>query len=104
MNFRLIAAATLVSSAFAQPSALQRQIAAIAPDAKGKVSVACSLPGSALNCDLDPAAKPPMQSVFKLPLALTALQLVEQKKLSLDQPIRFRPEDRILPHTYSPLQ
>ena len=45
-----------------------------------------------------------MQSVFKLPLALAALYLVEQKKLSLDQPIRFRPEDRILPHTYSPLQ
>jgi len=45
-----------------------------------------------------------MQSVFKLPLALTALHLVEQKILSLDQPIRFRREDRILPHTYSPLQ
>lgn len=45
-----------------------------------------------------------MQSVFKLPLALMALHLVEQKKFSLDQPIRFRREDRILPNTYSPLQ
>jgi beta-lactamase class A len=104
MDFRLLAVAGLVSSAFAQPSGLPRQIASIAADAQGKVSVACSLPGTVLNCDLDPAAKPPMQSVFKLPLVLTALHLVEQKKLSLDQPIRFRPEDRILPHTYSPLQ
>ena len=51
-----------------------------------------SLPGSVLNCDLNADSKPPMQSVFKLPLALAALHLVEQKKLSLDQLVRFRPE------------
>jgi beta-lactamase class A len=45
-----------------------------------------------------------MQSVFKLPLALTVLHQVEQGKLSLDQPVRFLPEDRILPHAFSPLQ
>jgi beta-lactamase class A len=88
---------------FAQ-AALQLKISSIAADAHGKVSVACSLPGSNLNCDLNPIARPPMQSVFKLPLALTTLHLVEQGKFSLDQPIRFLPSDRILPHTYSPLQ
>jgi beta-lactamase class A len=56
-----------------------------------------------LNCDLDPHARPPMQSVFKLPLAITALDLVEQGKFSLEQPIRFLPSDR-MPHMYSPLQ
>ena len=45
-----------------------------------------------------------MQSVFKLPLAVYALHLVEGGKFSLDQPIRFLPSDRILPETYSPLQ
>ena len=45
-----------------------------------------------------------MQSVFKLPLALTILHQVEQGKLSLDQPIRFLQSDRILPKPYSPLQ
>jgi beta-lactamase class A len=45
-----------------------------------------------------------MQSVFKLPLALTILHQVEQGKFSLDQPIRFLPQDRILPKPYSPLQ
>ena len=45
-----------------------------------------------------------MQSVFKLPLALTTLHLIEQEKFSLDQAIRFLPSDRILPNTYSPLQ
>jgi len=91
------------SSAFAQ-TALQQKISVIAADARGKVSVACSLPGSDLNCDLNPHARPPMQSVFKLPLAMTALHLIEEGSFSLDQPVRFLPSDRILPHTHSPLQ
>jgi len=93
----------LTASVFAQ-TALQRPIGAIAADAHGKVSVACALPDSALNCDLDAHAHSPMQSVFKLPVAVTALHLVEQGKFSLDQPLRFLPSDRILPRTYSPLQ
>jgi beta-lactamase class A len=83
---------------------LTEQIGAIATDAHGKVSVACSLPGTALNCDLNPHARPPMQSVFKLPLALTILHLVEQGRFSLDQQVRFRQEDAVLPRIYSPLQ
>jgi beta-lactamase class A len=88
---------------FAQAD-LQQQIRVIAADAHAKVSVACSLPGTSVNCDLDPHAHPPMQSVFKLPLALTALHLTEHGDFSLDQPIRFLASDRILPHAYSPLQ
>jgi beta-lactamase class A len=84
-------------------NALQKQIREIANDARGKVSVACSLPKASLNCDLEPHAHPPMQSVFKFPLAIAILHQVEIGKLSLDQPVRFRPEDRI-PHAYSPLQ
>jgi beta-lactamase class A len=91
------------NSAFAQ-TALQGKIRTIAADAHGKVAVACSLPDSPINCDLDPYARPPMESVFKLPLAVATLDLVESEKFSLDQPIRFLPSDRILPHIYSPLQ
>jgi len=90
-------------SALAQEP-LRQQIRAVALEAHGKVSVACSLPGSTLNCDLNPNARPPMQSVFKLPLAFTVLHQVEKGTLSLDQPVQFLPEDRILPHVYSPLQ
>jgi beta-lactamase class A len=91
------------STLFGQ-SALRLQIAAIAGETHGKVSVACSLPGAALNCDFNPHAHPPMQSVFKAPLALTALHLIERGDFSLDDKIRFRASDRILPHAYSPLQ
>lgn len=95
--------ALLLGCASAQQS-LQQQIRNIAADAHGKVAVACSLPGTALNCDLNPDAHPPMQSVFKLPLTFTLLHQIEQGKFTLDQPIRFLPSDLILPKPYSPLQ
>jgi beta-lactamase class A len=93
----LLFLALFAGSALAQEP-LQDQIRSIAAEAHGKVSVACALPGSSLGCDLNPNAHAPMQSVFKLPLALTILNQVEQGKLSLDQPVRFLPEDRILPN------
>ena len=89
---------------FIGQEALQKQIREIAQEAQGKVSVACSLPGTALHCDVDAQSHPPMQSVFKLPLAVAVLHQVEQGKFSLEQPIRFRKEDLILPKPYSPLQ
>ncbi len=103
MWFALLFTLLSVVSGFAQEP-LRQQIRVIAGEAHGKVSAACSLPGSALNCDLSPASRPPMQSVFKLPLAVFVLHEVEHNKLSLDQMVRFLPQDRILPHVYSPLQ
>ena len=93
----------LTFPAFAQQP-LQQQIRDFAAEAHGKVSVACSLPDTLLNCNLNPSAHPPMQSVFKMPLALTILHQVEQKKFSLDQPIPFQKSDLILPKPYSHLQ
>jgi len=96
-------------------SALQKTVASIAADAKGTVSVSCLLPGTTLNCDLHAHNRSPMQSVFKLPLALTVLHIMENGKLlpgqrpgesvsnTLDRTVRFLPEDRI-PYTYSPLE
>jgi beta-lactamase class A len=101
---RLTILAFLLLSAIAHAQqSLPETIAHLAAQAQGKVSVACSLPGSALNCDLNPHAHPPMQSVFKAPLALFVLSRVEAGQFTLDQPIRFEPSDRILPHAYSPL-
>lgn len=100
-------------SALAQ-DALQSNIAAIAKDAQGTVSVACLLPGTKLDCDLNPHNHPPMQSMYKYPLALTALHLADIGKLfpnqrpgesmdvTLDRTVRFLPTD-IIPGSYSPL-
>jgi beta-lactamase class A len=110
----LVILVALSSQASAQ-AALQARVASIAADAHGTVSVSCHLPGTALNCDLHPRYHSPMQSVFKFPLALTALHLADIGKLlptqhpgepinvTLDRAVRFLPEDRI-PGAYSPLQ
>jgi beta-lactamase class A len=112
--FVLVSSCAFTLDANAQ-SALQKRVANIAADAKGTVSISCLLPGTALNCDLHPHNHSPMQSVFKLPLALAVLHLADTGKLlpsqrpgesmsdTLDRTVRFLPEDRI-PHTYSPLQ
>jgi beta-lactamase class A len=101
---RFVLLVTLLAGSAVGQEALRQQVRTIAEDAHGKVSVSCALPHSTFNCDLNPTAHPPMQSVFKLPLAMVVLHQVEQGKLKLDQPIRFLREDRILPHAYSPLQ
>jgi beta-lactamase class A len=100
---RLLLFLFLAGPLFSQ-SSLHEQLQAIAADSHGKLYVACSLANTVLNCDLEPHGHPPMQSVFKFPLALTALHLVDQKKLSLDQPVRFLKSDLFVPHAYSPLQ
>jgi beta-lactamase class A len=100
---RLVLLSLLLAGSAVAQAPLRQQIRGIAADAHGTVSVACSLPGTALNCDLNPNARPPMQSVFKLPLAITMLHQIELGKHSLDEPVRFMVEDRI-PHAYSPLQ
>jgi beta-lactamase class A len=87
---------------------LQQELSSIAKESGGKLYTACALaPGSRhapLACDREPDAHPPMQSVFKLPLGIYALHLVESGKLQLDQPVRFEPADRFLPKSWSPLQ
>ena len=100
---RPLLASLLLASPLLAQSPLQQQLQPIAADAKGKVSVACSVPGVSLDCNLDPHSHPPLQSVFKLPLAIAVLQQVGSGRLQLDQPIRFLKSDTY-PHTYSPLQ
>jgi beta-lactamase class A len=95
-------------------TALQARVANIAADAQGTVSVSCQLPGTALNCDLNPHSHSPMQSAFKFPLAFTVLHLAdigqllptqrrgEPMDVTLDRTVRFLPED-IIPGSFSPL-
>jgi beta-lactamase class A len=91
-----------LTTPLAAQTPLHQQIAEIAKDAKGTVYVACSLPGTQLECDLNEHGHPPMQSTFKFPLAMAVLHMIELGKLQLDQPIRFLKSDRSV--TYSPLQ
>ncbi len=99
---RAFALLLTLATPLAAQTPLNRQIAEIAKDAKGTVYVACSLPGTKLDCGLNEHGHPPMQSTFKFPLAMAVLHLIELGKLQLDQPVRFLKSDRSA--TYSPLQ
>jgi beta-lactamase class A len=94
--------ALLCNSASAQ---LHRELDRIAARAQARVvGVACALPGTQLDCGLNPQAKLPMQSVYKLPIAMAVLHQVDQGRRSLSEPVRFRPGDVISPGQYSPLR
>jgi beta-lactamase class A len=83
---------------------LGQQIARIAEQARGRVGVACSLPGTKLDCDLRGDVPLPMQSVYKLPTAMTALHAVERGELRLNEKLRFLASDIQAPDEYSPLK
>ena len=46
----------------------------------------------------------PMQSVFKLPLAMTVLDAVDRGALELDQPVRVTPADFVSDRQHSPIR
>lgn len=100
----LLPFAFALACSFSAPAQLSRKIAQIAAQAQGPVGVACSLPGTKLDCDLQPDRPLPMQSVYKLPTAMAALHAVEQGKLRLDRKLRFLPSDIQAPDEYSPLK
>lgn len=90
-----------------QPASAQLHddVERIAARAKARVvGVSCALPASALDCDLNAHSRLPMQSVYKLPIAITVLHLVEQGRLSIAQPVQFLPQDLISPGQHSPLR
>jgi len=97
----LLALLTLTPPLAAQ-TPLHQQLQTLATESHGHLYIACSLPGVALDCDLDPHGHPPMQSTFKFPLAMAVLHQVELGKLQLDQPIHFFKSDRY--KTVSPVQ
>ncbi len=105
-RFAPIVAGSLSWIALALPAhaQLQSQIARIAAEAHGRIGVACSLPGTSLACDFHADDRLPMQSVYKLPIAMAMLHAVEEGRFTLEQPIRFLPSDVPARDEYSPLR
>jgi beta-lactamase class A len=103
---RIFLPLTLASFLLAGPAHAQlaHQIERIAAQARGRVGVACSLPGKALDCDLHAMQPFPMQSVYKLPISMAMLHAIEQGRFTLTQTVRFLPSDLIAPDQYSPLR
>jgi beta-lactamase class A len=104
MRFALRLALSSLALALPAHAQLSGDIARIAAQAHGRVGVACSLPGRELDCNFHAAEAFPMQSVYKLPIAIAALHAVERGRFNLTQNIRFLPSDLVAPDQYSLLR
>jgi beta-lactamase class A len=92
----------LSNKVFAQKDSIRVKIEKIADAAKGTVGVAIIHLESRDTFTLNGNLHYPMQSVYKMPLAMAVLHEVDKGKLSLDQKIHIRKEE-LLP-TWSPIK
>jgi beta-lactamase class A len=83
---------------------LQKQFAAIARDANGKVGVAVELLEAKESVMLNGQEKFPMQSVYKLPIAMAALHGVDEGTLKLEQLIQVTTNDFVTKMQNSPIR
>ncbi len=83
---------------------LRSQIARAAAPAGGRVGVSATLLGTDESVVLAADERFPMQSVFKLPLAMTVLDAVDRGALELDQSVRVTPADFVSERQHSPIR
>lgn len=100
-----VARATPLSRmAYSNDVELEKQIAKIAEQAKGRVGVAAVVletgPAAFLNAD----QRFPMQSVYKLPISMAVIDQIRQDKLSLEEKIGVGKDEMVREGQRSPLR
>ncbi len=118
MKLRLLTAMLLASS-FLAPAApaqqaganrrgslsgLQPRLREIAAASKGRVGVAVELLETGEAVSVDGEGRYPMQSVYKLPIAMAVLQRVDAGSLKLDEQVRVAADEVAPAGMYSPLR
>ncbi|CAN5567382.1 class A beta-lactamase [soil metagenome] len=83
---------------------LEKQIAAIASEAKGKVGVAAIVLETGESATSNADQRFPMQSVYKLPIAMAILHDVDDERLALDEQIGVTKDDFVGPNQHSPIR
>ena len=83
---------------------LQTQLAEVAKSAKGRVGVGAVLLETGDAAYLDRTGQYPMQSVYKLPIAMTVLKMMDEGKVRIDQEISITPDDFVRVGFYSPIR
>ena len=94
-------------SAFAEPASaadLQKRFAVISHAAQGKVGVAIELLETKESIQLNGQEHFPMQSVYKLPIAMAALRQVDSGTLKFQQMVRVTTNDFVSAKQHSPLR
>jgi beta-lactamase class A len=83
---------------------LEAQIGQIASEAKGHVGVAARVLETGEEVGLNAREHFPMQSVYKLPIAMAVLRQVDAGKLKLEQSVRVEKSDFVRAGQYSPIR
>lgn len=83
---------------------LETELAKIAEAAKGRVGVGAVLIETGETAYLDRTGRYPMQSVYKVPIAMAVLKLVEEGKVRIDQEVSITPDDFVRQGFHSPIR
>jgi beta-lactamase class A len=83
---------------------LEGRIGKIAAEAKGRVGVSAVVLETGESVSFEPSGQFPMQSVYKLPIAMAVLKQVEEGKLKLDQKVRVEKTEYVRAGMHSPLR
>src|SRR5688572_8736272 len=83
---------------------LQKQIAEIAKEAKGKVGVYATVIETGQSVSLNPNEKFAMQSVVKLPISMAVMKRVAEGKLTLDQKVKIAKDEFVPSNMRSPIR
>ncbi|HJQ24603.1 MAG TPA: class A beta-lactamase [Blastocatellia bacterium] len=83
---------------------LRGRIEQIAGKARGRVGVAITLLETGESLTLAGGERFPMQSVYKLPIAMAVLDQVDHGMLKLDQMVRVRRSDMVPSGAHSPIR
>ncbi len=92
------------SAELALLDSLRSQFVRAAAPAGGRVGVSAVLLGTDQSVVLAADERFPMQSVFKLPLAMTVLDAVDRGALELDQLVHITPADFVSERQHSPIR
>ena len=93
----------MLSSVLLLQSVLSPLFAELARTSGGHVGVFATVLGSADRAELNGSERFPMQSVYKLPIAMAVLDQVDRKTLTLTQKVTFRARDMADVGFHSPL-
>lgn len=86
-----------------QPVTLSSQFADIAAQSGGRLGVFAQVIGSGDGAGLNESERFPMQSVYKLPIAMAVLDQVDRKSLTLDEKVSLSANDMV-PGLHSPMR
>lgn len=106
LKFNFLLSAIVGAALFfaAAPQNLTEKWRGISVEARGRVGVAAEIIESGDAAELNAEEHFPMQSVYKLPISMTVLQLVDDGKLTLEKSVEVRVADMVPAEKHSPLR